>query len=106
MDKRDLTPARKMARRLFNISRKGVFMRFALLIGHKTHKGPVFIGKGEDGCYYPLWASEPLGRYQSIGQAIDDVAGGHTYTPSDGSDLGALQISDDVADWLPASELM
>lgn len=37
---------------------------------------------------------------------IDDVAGGHTFTPSDGTDLGEMGISRDIGDWLPAGDLM
>jgi len=75
-----------------------------LLIAHPTQKGPVFIGISSDGRYHPMWKSEDLGSYPSAVAAADDVAGGHTFTPSDGTDLGSLGISSDVADWLPAGD--
>lgn len=81
-------------------------MKFKLLLGHPTAKGPVFIAWSSIGRYHPLWKGEPLGAYKNIAQAIDDVAGGHTFTPSDGSDLGKLSISGDPGDWVPAAELM
>lgn len=81
-------------------------MKYILLIGHKTRKGPVFIGQSEDGRYHPMWQDESLGSYHSINAAVEDVAGGHVFTPSDGTDTGALGINSDASEWLPAKELM
>jgi hypothetical protein len=81
-------------------------MRITLLLGYKTHKGPVFIGQCHKGRFHPLWRDESLGSYHSAVGAIEDVAGGHTFTPSDGTDMGALGISSDPGDWLAAKELM
>jgi hypothetical protein len=81
-------------------------MKITLLYGHKTHKGPVFIGQSSDGRFHPMWRDESLGSYHNIAGAIEDVAGGHTFTPSDGTDLGSLGISGDPSDWVRAKELM
>lgn len=80
-------------------------MKLQLLIGHATRKGPIFIARSSDGRFHPVWKSESLGSYPSAAAAVDDVAGGHTYTPSDGTDLGALGISSDPGDWQPAGDL-
>lgn len=77
-----------------------------LLWGHQTRKGPVFIGQTPDGRFHAVWGDESLGSYHSVVAAIDDVAGGHTFPPSDGTDLGALGISDNPGDWVRASSLM
>lgn len=81
-------------------------MKITLLIGHKTRKGTVFVGRSQDGRYHPMWQDESLGTYRTLTGAVEDVAGGHTFTPSDGTDMGALGISSDTEDWLPAKELM
>ena len=80
--------------------------RMQLLLGHPTAKGPVFIGRSADGRYHPVWQDEELSSYQSIAAAVDDVAGGHTFTPSAGTDLGSLDISGDPGDWVSAASLM
>lgn len=81
-------------------------MKFTLLIGHRTRKGPMFIGRSQDGRYHPIWQDESLGSYHNIHGAVEDVAGGHVFTPSDGTDTGSLGLSSDPADWVPARELM
>ena len=80
--------------------------RMQLLLGYPTAKGPVFIGRTTDGRFHPIWREESLGSYHSIAAALDDVAGGHTFSPSDGTDMDALDISDDIGDWVPAAQLM
>lgn len=74
-----------------------------LVLGHDTPKGPVFIGQSRDGRYHPVWREQSLGSYRDIVGAIDDVAGGHTFSPSDGTDMSALGISRDIGDWQPAA---
>ncbi|MDO8903986.1 hypothetical protein [Hydrogenophaga sp.] len=77
-----------------------------LLVGYMTKKGPVFIGQSLDGRFHPMWKNESLGSYHSVIAAIDDVAGGHTFSPSDGTDMDSLEISGDPGDWVPAKELL
>lgn len=81
-------------------------MKLHLLIGHKTPKGPAFIARSEDGRYHPIWRDESLGSYYNLVGAVEDVAGGHVFTPSDGTDMGTLGLSSDPGDWVPAGELM
>lgn len=76
-----------------------------LLIGHPTRRGPVLIGQSQDGRFHVIWRSESLGSYEDVAGAVSDVAGGHTFSASDGVDLGALGISDDPGDWLPAGDV-
>lgn len=77
-----------------------------LLLGFRTRLGPVFIGQTPDGRYHPVWKGQSLGQYQSTVAAIDDVARGRTYPPSDGTAMEALEISSDVGWWVPAADLM
>lgn len=81
-------------------------MKITLIYGYKTRKGPVFIGQSSDGRFHPMWRDESLGSYHSLVGAVEDVAGGHVFTPSDGTDMGTLGLSSEPADWLPAKELM
>ena len=74
-------------------------MRMTLVLAHPTRKGVVFIGRSSDGRYHPIWKDESLGSYVNAPQAIDDVAGGHTFSPSDGTDMGSLGLSSDIGDW-------
>ncbi|WP_157080311.1 hypothetical protein [Sphingobium cloacae] len=46
-----------------------------------------------------VYNGEELGSYHSPGAAADDAAGGHTFSPSNGIDLGDLNLSPDIADW-------
>lgn len=80
-------------------------MEIKLLLGHATARGPVFIGVSRDRRYHIIWRGESLGSYESAVGAIDDAAGGHCFSPSDGTDLGELDISRDIGDWEPAVSL-
>ena len=46
-----------------------------------------------------MFRDENLGSYYSAQAAADDVSGGRTMTPSDGTDLGALDIPGDLGEW-------
>lgn len=81
-------------------------MTMKLLIGHATRLGPVFIGQTADGRFHVIWKSDSLGGYDDVASAVNDAAGGHTFSPSDGADLGSLGVSGDVGDWVPAGDLI
>jgi hypothetical protein len=49
--------------------------------------------------WHVMFQDADLGSYISAHQAADDVAGGHTFTPPSGSDLGSLGISKDLDRW-------
>lgn len=80
-------------------------MALKLVLGHQTKRGPVFIAKSDGGRYHVVWKGEKLGSYSTKYKAVDDVAGGHTFSPSDGTDLGALGLSGFVCDWVDPKEL-
>jgi hypothetical protein len=65
---------------------------------YPTRRGTVFIVP-RSGRWCVVYEGENLGSYHSPRAAADDVAGGHTFTPSNGVDLGSLGISDDIGDW-------
>lgn len=81
-------------------------MKFKYLIGHNTSAGPMFIAQTSNGRYHPVWKDESLGSYRTLIGAVEDVAGGHVFTPSDGTRTGSLGLSSDPSDWVDARDLM
>ncbi|MFC5498154.1 hypothetical protein ACFPOE_11460 [Caenimonas terrae] len=77
-----------------------------LLLAHPTRRLPVFIGQSADGRYHVIYDNCSLGSYAQAHQAIDDAAGGHTFSPPDGTDPGSLGLSDDIGDCVPAGSLL
>ena len=64
----------------------------------RTRAGCFFIVE-RSGCWHALFQDENLGSYTTPQQAADDLAGGHTISPSSGVDTASLGISDDISDW-------
>jgi hypothetical protein len=65
-----------------------------------TRVGPFYIAES-DGRYHPIYQDESLGSYQSPASAVDDLAGGHTFSIAGGTDTASLGIPDDLGDWIP-----
>jgi hypothetical protein len=63
----------------------------------KTSRGPFAIVP-RHGRWRAMFGDEDLGAYISPEQAADDLADGHTFTPSCG-DTGHLGLSRDLSDW-------
>jgi hypothetical protein len=53
--------------------------------------------------FHAVFERENLGSYVNAAQAIDDLAGGHTDTPSSGVDLSKLAIPQDTVGWTRVS---
>lgn len=51
------------------------------------------------GRWHVMYQGDSLGSYVSPHQAADDLANGHTFTPSNGTDTGSLGISEDIGEW-------
>lgn len=52
-----------------------------------------------DGRFHPVFDEESLGSYVSVMQAVEDLAGGHTFSISTGHDTAKLGIPEDVSEW-------
>ncbi len=52
-----------------------------------------------NGGWHVFYEDEDLGRYQTPGLALDDLAGGHTYSPSSGVDTSTLGLPEDLSEW-------
>ena len=53
-----------------------------------------------DGRWEAMFEDEGLGSYNAPERALDDLANGHTYTPSCG-DATEFGLPDDISDWTP-----
>ena len=65
---------------------------------HKTKAGAFYIAE-HDGRFHPLFQDQSLGSYATAQQAVDDLVGGHTFTPPGGVDTASLGIPHDVTEW-------
>lgn len=70
-----------------------------LLYKYKTRVGTFYIGKSSDGRFHPIFDDESLGSYSQPWQAAEDLAGGHTFTPSCGVDTEELDIPEHHSEW-------
>lgn len=64
-----------------------------------TSKG-IFYIVPKDGRFAVMFQNEILGSYGTPQLAADDVAGGHTFTPSCGVDTSTLGIPEDLGSWI------
>jgi hypothetical protein len=64
----------------------------------ETRIGQFYIAE-HNGRFHPLFDDESLGSYVSVKQAIEDLAGGYTFSISSGIDTSELGIPDEVAEW-------
>jgi hypothetical protein len=63
-----------------------------------TSVGPFYIAE-LDGRFLVIFDDESLGSYATAAQAVDDLAGGHTFSAGPGIDTAAIGISDNLAEW-------
>ena len=68
---------------------------------HESRVGPFFVRfDPRTRRWHAIWNDENLGSYSSPVGAIDDLAGGHTFSASCG-DTSRLGLSRDIGDWTP-----
>lgn len=65
---------------------------------YNTRIGPFYIAE-LGGRYHPVYNEESLGSYARPEQAAEDVAGGHTFSLSNGIDTATLGIPEDLGGW-------
>ncbi len=65
---------------------------------YKTSAGSFYIAE-QNGRFHPVYEGESLGSYASAQKAAEDLAGGHTFSPSSGIDSGTLGIPTDLSRW-------
>lgn len=69
-----------------------------LLYVFHTKIGPFYIGK-RDGRFHPIYKNESLGSYAYAWQAVEDLAGGHTFSIGSGINTAALGIPPGLGEW-------
>lgn len=69
-----------------------------LLYLWNTRIGPFYIAE-LNGRFHPVYDDQPLGSYSTAQQAVDDLAGGHTFSISGGVDTATLGIPDELGEW-------
>jgi hypothetical protein len=72
-----------------------------LLYSYKTRRGTVYIRfNATTNRYHVLLDDDDLGDNHTPHGAVDDVANGHTFSPSNGVDTSTLGIPDDLGEWV------
>lgn len=66
---------------------------------YQTRIGTFYIVSTDDGRFHPYYDGETLGAYSSPQHAIDDLAGGHTFSIAGGVDTSTLGIPCDLGEW-------
>lgn len=77
-------------------------MRLRMVLKCPTRVGVFYIARSDDGRFHPVFNGESLGSYARAQQAVDDLAGGHTFScMHDGRrvDRSQLGIPEDVTEW-------
>ena len=64
-----------------------------------TRIGRFYIAQGNDGRFHPVYDDESLGSYATAQQAAEDLAAGHTFSISSGTDTAELGIPDQISEW-------
>ncbi len=65
---------------------------------YRTSVG-IFLIAQRSGRWHVIFDDESLGSYATPQQAVDDLAGGHTFSPGHGIDTSKLGIPDDINEW-------
>jgi hypothetical protein len=78
--------------------RAGAANSMKKLYAYHTSAGTFYIA-GHNGRFHPVFEDESLGSYATQAQAAEDLAGGHTFSPSSGVDTATLGISDELSEW-------
>lgn len=66
---------------------------------YRTRKGTCRIIRRPDGSFEVMYGDEGLGSYHSPQQALDDLVGGHTFSPSSGIDTSTMGLPDELSEW-------
>lgn len=68
------------------------------LYAYRTSAGTVHIAE-KNGRFHALLNGESLGSYSTVQKAVDDLAGGHTFSTPSGVDMASLGIPRDLSRW-------
>lgn len=68
---------------------------------YKTKYGVFRIVQSQDGRWLAMSNDEALGSYHRPEAALDDLVGGHTFTPSNGIETDEAGLPDELSAWTP-----
>lgn len=66
---------------------------------YETRVGVFTIQQSSDGRWHPCFKGESLGSYHDARMALDDLVGGHTFSPGRGIDTSRLGLPDELPEW-------
>jgi hypothetical protein len=66
---------------------------------YETSAGAFYIAE-HNGRFHPVFQEESLGSYSTAQQAVEDLAGGHTFSLPGGIDPAELGVSEELEDWV------
>ena len=55
--------------------------------------------RAHGGRFVAMWEDESLGSYHTPEAALDDLVGGHTWSPSSGADSSKAGLPDALSEW-------
>lgn len=68
---------------------------------YSTRHGVASIRRLDDGYWHAMVGDERLGAYNAPSAALDDMLGGHTFSPSSGVETDEMGLPDDLSEWEP-----
>jgi hypothetical protein len=66
----------------------------------KTRVGYFYLAE-QEGRVHVVFDEVSLGSYANAALALDDLVGGHTFSPGAGIDTAELGIADELSEWEP-----
>jgi hypothetical protein len=66
---------------------------------YETSAGAFYIAE-HNGRFHPVFQEESLGSYSIAQQAVEDLAGGHTFSLPGGIDPAELGVPEELEDWV------
>jgi hypothetical protein len=65
----------------------------------RTQIGPIHIVLTGDGQFHTFYNGETLAAFSSPQQAVDDIAGGHTFSIASEMNPAIIRVPECLADW-------
>jgi hypothetical protein len=66
---------------------------------YETSAGAFYIAE-HNGRFHPMFHDESLGSYATAQQAVEDLAGGHTFSLPGDIDPAELGVPEELEDWV------
>ena len=66
---------------------------------YETPAGAFYIAE-QDGRFHPVFQEQSLGNYSTAQEAVENLAGGHTFSLPGGIDPSDLGVPEELGDWV------